>query len=364
MKILHINAGLENGGGLTHIINLLSEAKRENKNFELLTFAEGPVAQAARKRGINVHVLNSSSRYNLSLTKNLKRIINEGNYDIVHTHGARANLYLSLIHKSIKAKWAVTVHSDPAIDFEGRGFLGKIFTNLNIRAIRRADCVFAITNRFSKMLASKYNVAADKIHVIYNGIDFHSNSEIPAKVRHQHFNIVNVARCEKVKGQDLLIKAVKKLNNRHVRLHIAGDGSQLESLKKMALDLGINQQVVFHGFVSQERLTRLYRKMDLAALTSYSESFPLVLLEASDNLVPLLATDVGDMKQLIPDEKHGLIANIGDVDSIVEQIKKYLSKTSDERLKLAEREKEYASSRFSLNNQLVSIIDTYENLLN
>ena len=47
MKVLHVNAGLENGGGLSHIVNLLTEAKNEGKDFELLTLAEGPVAQAA-----------------------------------------------------------------------------------------------------------------------------------------------------------------------------------------------------------------------------------------------------------------------------------------------------------------------------
>ena len=51
MKVLHINAGLESGGGLTHIVNLLSQAKKAGQDFDLLTFAEGPVAQAAREKG-------------------------------------------------------------------------------------------------------------------------------------------------------------------------------------------------------------------------------------------------------------------------------------------------------------------------
>ena len=49
MKVLHVNAGLESGGGLTHIINLLTEAKLQGKDFTLLCLAEGPVAKAARE---------------------------------------------------------------------------------------------------------------------------------------------------------------------------------------------------------------------------------------------------------------------------------------------------------------------------
>ena len=50
MKVLHINAGLEKGGGRSHIVNLLTEAKRQNVDFELLTLADGPVAKTAKKQ--------------------------------------------------------------------------------------------------------------------------------------------------------------------------------------------------------------------------------------------------------------------------------------------------------------------------
>ena len=76
MKVLHVNAGLENGGGLSHIVNLLTEAKNEGKDFELLTLAEGPVAQAARAAGITTHVLGANSRYDLGSLGRLTKFIN------------------------------------------------------------------------------------------------------------------------------------------------------------------------------------------------------------------------------------------------------------------------------------------------
>ena len=66
MKVLHINAGLEKGGGLSHIVNLLTEAKRQNVDFELLTLADGPVAKAAKKAKIKTTILGAQSRYDLS----------------------------------------------------------------------------------------------------------------------------------------------------------------------------------------------------------------------------------------------------------------------------------------------------------
>ena len=361
MKVLHINAGLENGGGLTHIVNLLKEAKNEDQDFELLTLSDGPVAQAAKKAGITTHILGSSSRYNLFVLSKLKKFINDGHYDIVHTHGARANLFLSLIHHKIRATWCITVHSDPFLDFEGRGFMGKIFTKLNLRALHQADCIFAVTKRFAKLIA-KNGIDQKKIHVIYNGIFFHNDSELPAKYDDNYFNVVNVARTEKVKGQELLLRALAELDDSNIRLYIAGQGSQLATLKQLAAKLNIAPQVTFLGFMTQKQLMNLYRRMKLAVLTSYSESFPLVLLEASDNLVPILSTDVGDIKMMIPDQKHGFVAKIGDQESIAKQIRKAADMEEADLSEMAKVEKNYTSSHFSMKQQLASIVKVYQDL--
>ncbi len=364
MKVLHVNAGLENGGGLTHIINLLKEAKLEDLDFELLTLAEGPVAQAARKQRIYTHVLGTNSRYDLASLNRLKDFINQGHYDIVHTHGARANLYLALIHKKISAKWCISVHSDPYLDFAGRGLIGKIFTHLNILALRKADCIFAVTKRFASLIEKKAKVNPAKVHVIYNGIFFHDDSALPAKYDDQlYFNIINVARTEKVKGQELLLKAIKKLDDSHIRLHIAGDGSQLENLKELTRKLDLAPQVTFHGFMTQKQLKNLYRRMNLAVLTSYSESFPLVLLEASDNQIPILSTDIGDIHMMIPDQDHGFIAKVGNVYSIATELEKAVNTPSVKLKRMALMEKKYVSSHFSVKNQLAAIKAVYQKLV-
>lgn len=363
MKVLHVNAGLEKGGGLSHIVNLLTEAKKQDADFELLTLADGPVAIAAKKAGIKTTILGAQSRYDLTVLKRLTKFINNGNFDIVHTHGARANLFVSMIKKQIKAKWIITVHSDPLKDFEGRGMVGNIFTKLNILALKKADGIFAITENFSDLLVEKVGIPKTKICVIYNGIFFHEDAEIPKKYAHPYFNIINVSRTEKVKGQDLLLKAIKKIDDKNVRLHIAGDGSEFNNLRALARDLGISAQVTFHGFLNQKEISKLYQKMDLAVLTSYSESFPLVLLEASDNLVPIMSTDVGDIEKMIPSEKYGFVAKIGNLDDISEKLSQAISSNKESLEKMAEKEKTYLMHAFSMKNQLVAIENYYKLVL-
>lgn len=363
MKVLHVNAGLESGGGLTHIINLLKEAKNEKKEFTLLCLADGPVAQAAHNAGLNCHVLGSKSRYDLTSLHHLITFINQGNFDIVHTHGPRANLFLSLIKSKLKAKWCVTIHSNPYLDFKGRGFLGKIFTRAHICAVKKADCVFAITQKFACIMTDKAHVTPDRVHVIYNGTFFHEDSAIPAKYEHPHFNIVNVARLEKVKGQNLLLQALNMIDDANVHLYIAGTGAEQKHLKQLTQKLKLGPQVTFQGFMTQKQLTHLYRRMDLAVLTSYSESFPLVLLEASDNLLPILSTDVGDINMMIPDQLHGFVAKTGNLESIATTLQAAINTSKEELKQMAVREKAYVANNFSLNKQLSSILTVYQSLI-
>ncbi|QNQ80896.1 glycosyltransferase [Lactobacillus sp. PV034] len=361
MKVLHINAGLEKGGGLYHLVNLLTEAKLENKDFELLTLSRGPVAEAAKKAGIKTTILGAKNRYDLAVLKRLINYINRNEFDVVHTHGARANLFLNMIHKKINAKWVITVHSDPLKDFAGRGIMGDIFTKLNIHALKNADGIFAITQNFADLLVNKIHVLRTNICVIYNGIFFHDH--ILPKYDHPFFNIINVARAEKIKGQDLLLKALKETNNKEIHLHIVGDGNELNNLRALTRDLGISDQVTFHGFLTHKQIIELYRKMDLAVLTSYSESFPLVLLEASDNLVPILSTSVGDIKKMIPDDQHGFVVKIGDQIGIENKILQAYKMSNQDLQAIAKREKEYVANTFSMKNQLAAIENYYKILL-
>jgi glycosyltransferase involved in cell wall biosynthesis len=362
MKILHINAGQEKGGGLFHIINLLTAAQRAGQDFELLCLSEGPVAEAAKAHQLPVHVLGAKSRYDLLALRKLRHFINQGGYDLVHTHGARANLFVDLIHQHLSVPWVITVHSDPLEDFAGRGAIGRMFTKLNLRSLRDADRILAITERFRQQLIDQVGLPPEQLRVIYNGIDFCPDSEVPAKYAHQGFNLLNVARMEPVKRLDLLIRAVADLNQPELHLHLVGDGSQKAELQSLARDLGISEQVIFHGFLSHAAIKELDRKMDGFALSSESESFPLVLLEASNQLLPLVSTQVGDMKKMIPDAQHGFIAEINNLGSLEWALKQLLSLSPAERQRMAATEKAYLAENFSLDRQLAMIINDYQEL--
>ncbi len=123
------------GGGKTHIISLLDQFP--TGEVELAVFEDGIVAKEARELGIKVHVFSQKSRYDLSILKNISEFINKEKFDVVHTHGPRANFYVSLMKKRIKAKWVTTIHSDPFQDFTKQGLKRLDFYEIKFESLKK-----------------------------------------------------------------------------------------------------------------------------------------------------------------------------------------------------------------------------------
>ncbi|WP_439744178.1 glycosyltransferase family 4 protein [Bacillus pseudomycoides] len=365
MKVLHMNAGAEEGGGKTHIISLLSQFPKAE--VELVVFEEGAIAREARELGIKVHVFSQSSRYDISILSKIRTFINEGHFDIVHTHGARANFYLSLLKRKIRAKWVTTVHSDPTLDFMKRGLKGWIFTKLNLYSYKKVDLFFAITERFKQNTVA-LGVPADKICTIYNGIEY---DDIPAKpynlkdelgIQEGVFTAIQVARLHPVKGHNILFDALQKITIPNMKVLLVGDGPIKEELKEAVRQKGLEDKVLFLGHRSDVK--ELYASADINLLTSYSESFPLVLLEAANQRLTSIATNVGDMEQLIVDPTYGWIVPIGDAHALASALEEgYKKWENGELAAMGERLYEHAFSHFSLRNLYEDTYKAYKKLL-
>ncbi|MFD3446799.1 glycosyltransferase [Microbacteriaceae bacterium 4G12] len=364
MKVLHINAGAEEGGGKTHIISILSQFNKEE--VELAVFEDGVMASEARALGIKVHVFSQSSRYDIFVLSKLVTFINKEKFDIIHTHGARANFFVSLIKGRIKAKWITTVHSDPKLDFMKRGLKGWIFTKLNLRSFQKADLFFAITENFKQNLI-QLGIPDKKIRVIYNGIRYDKERTTPYNkkeigIEENIFTIIQVARLHPVKGHEILLDALQKVHTKKLQVLLVGDGPAEQELKAKVQELRLSHKVFFLGHRTD--VNRLYASADISLLTSYSESFPIVLLEAANQHIPCITTNVGDMKKLVPDDSYGWIIPIGDSDALAKALDEAYDKWRKcELSSMGERLYEHASKNFSLQKLYGDTYQVYKELV-
>ena len=356
MKVLHVNAGLEEGGAKTHILSLLSQFNAHTA--ELLVLEEGIVAREARALGISVRSISQTSRYDLSILKKMSTLINEGHYDIVHTHGARANLILSLIKNHITATWLTTVHSNPQLDFMGRGFKGKVFSYLNVRSLKKADGLITVTEEFKKVLIDM-GIPETKISVVYNGLLFDGQKR--SVTAHSVFTISYIARLTPIKGHEFLFESLQASSLNDFHLNVIGDGELREALGQKAQELKLANNIQFHGFLDKLAIEQILQKTDLSVLASYSEGFPLALLESANQRVPFISTDVGEVALLVPDKTYGWLVPVGDKAAFSQALKEAYADWQTNTLKeKGENLFELASNQFSQEQFYQETVAVYE----
>lgn len=178
--------------------------------------------------------------------------------------------------------------------------------------------IIASTEKEKGELVFHYHAAPERIGVIPCGVNLELFSPVDKALAKQQLGfsdskiILFVGRIEPLKGIDQLLKAVAYLPNiQGVRLMIIGGDehsqSDVDRLQKLARQLQIQDSVTFLGLIKQEQMPYFYSAADVCVIPSYYESFGLVALESLACGTPVVATDVGDLKNIIRQEKAGYV---------------------------------------------------------
>lgn len=137
------------------------------------------------------------------------------------------------------------------------------------------------------------------------------------------FQLLTVSRLAPEKGLTISLKAIADLVSKgnNVHMNIVGEGSERHSLERTVLALGIKDNVTFTGYIPYgEPLLQLYRDADALIISSFSEGFPQVIIEAMANSLPIITTPVGGIPEVIVHEQNGLLVQPGSTSSLVSAI--------------------------------------------
>ncbi|NMW85101.1 glycosyltransferase family 4 protein [Peptoniphilus sp. AGMB00490] len=326
-KVLHLISGGDTGGAKTHIFTLMKglNGKVETK---IICFIKDTFYDEAKKRGIDIEVYPQEKRSDLSVVSKLSDEINNGKYDLVHAHGARANFICMFLKKKIHVPMITTIHSDYMLDFKDSFYKNIIYTTLNKRALKKFDHYLCVSDNFKKMLEDR-GFDKNKIHVLYNGIDIDEKIDYIPKTafleRHKvnyngEFLVGIAARLDKVKDHETFIKACKETLevNPDIIFLVAGEGDEKRKLQDMAKSFKIDKNIYFLGFVRDKY--SFFNAIDVNVLTSISESFPYVILEAAMLNVPTISTKTGGIPEIIKEDYTGYLFPIGNFKSLAKYI--------------------------------------------
>jgi len=208
-----------------------------------------------------------------------------------------------------------------------------------------------------------------KIHLTYNGVPLKPKREAPVTMK-PPYRILALGRFVGKKGYDFLLKACKLLQDSGVEFHLtlAGDGPRAVQLKRLARRLGVFQNVSFSGFVPYDKVSDLFDSSDILVMPSIVHSsgdrdgIPTVIMEALMHRVPVVATDVSGIAEVIENETTGLLIPEKDPAAIAEAIR-HLIQDRDLALRTAEQGRARVLEQFDPERNHKRVLQLYQDLV-
>lgn len=257
-------------------------------------------------------------------------------YDIVHFHGASLPLFINLPLLKIMKKKVVAKIASARLGIEPGSLKGRYYGlgNLIIKLLRKADVFIATTGEIEEGLLQE-GFPKPKINRIPNFVDFRLfapasldlKNKIKAELGFGNTAVVTFSGGQFIpcKGLNFLIEAWRDVINvfSDARLLLLGNGPTMEDMKKLAMTLGIADSVEFCGRVSQ--ITDYLHATDVFVLPSLQEGMPNALLEAMACGLPVVATRIGGVVDIVKDGENGILVEAGDSKSLARGIIRLLN---------------------------------------
>ena len=310
MSILLVITRSEPGGAQVHVRELLRGfAGRER--LVLAVGDEGFLTDAARSFGVEVRLVPSLQREvagggDLCALRELRAIIRDVRPRLVHTHSSKAGILGRL---AARAEGVPCVHTAHAWSFsDGLPLRRKLFSVPVEAAVGRITDRFIVVSEADGEVGTRWHVARpEQVRLVHNGVADHPLRAEPAAPGLPVFTMV--ARLAAPKDHALLLEAFAPLAGK-ARLRLIGDGPDRAAVEAQVARLGIDAAVERLG--SRSDVPELLAASHGAVLASRQEGFPLVVLEAMRHALPVLASDVGGIREAVVPEQNGLLVPRGD----------------------------------------------------
>ena len=260
-------------------------------------------------------------------------------YDIVFSHYWLSALVGKYFRQKREIPYITMYHTLGAV--KNAIGIGEGEPELRIVSERETieDCqkIIVATEKEKQDLVRYYGARREKIGVVPCGVNMELFKPVDKTAARQKLGLTDdkillfVGRVDPLKGIDQLLRAIPLLKNRDgLRLIVIGgdENSRVEGskLQKLSAELNIREQVTFQGLIKQEQLPYFYSAADACIVPSYYESFGLVPLESLACGTPVVATDVGDLKNIIRQGETGYIVADNSPDKLAKSIAALLTK--------------------------------------
>lgn len=355
------------GGIKTHMLALLAGLDRTRFEPVVICPPESSLYREAEQAGCRVIPITLvgelSLRHDIKAVLQLRCILREIKPDILHMHSAKAGLVGRLAVAALLRRpgTALTFHSfvfDERINRRKRALVSWI----ERRLCRYADKIITVSNALRNEVVMDMRLPTEKLTVIYNGIPFCHVIDMAKTSKSSVPLVGTVSRLAPQKGVEYLIRAAAIVREKFpaARFIIIGDGPFREELENLARKIGVRDSIDFLGF--QPDALSIVATFDVFALTSTRETFGLTLVEALSQGVPVVASGVGGIPEIVDGSTTGLLAEPGNLQDIASKIC-LLLKDKELAERIGRQGSEYVRAHFSAERMVRETENLYLGLL-
>ncbi len=361
MKVLHLLSTSKWTGPSSYIIDILNFLKENND--EVL------IAVRTKPKG---NLISFLKKYKIPYTEKLflykkfnpiyffydlyqlKKIIDYFSPNIVHTHFSPENILISLL-KNTNYKSIRSIHNT-------KSTLNKPFSKI---ILNKNDFIHTVCNEYKQNLIKYNNIPPSKIKIISGWIDEKKFNPIGKKFFEENskIKIGMVARFQKKRGHEFLVKAFKKLNKRNTTLILTGRGEYKGEIEALVKKLNIIDQVIFTGYI-RERLPDLLRSLDIFVLLEEgSDGTCRAILEAMATGLPIVSVNKGAIKETVKNNINGFLINSKtNIDELCNKLK-LLIDNKKLREKFGIKSREIIEKNFTKQNKLKEFYNFYKEII-
>ncbi len=341
-------------------VDILTRAIRGRTTLEQKELEKVP-ALHVKKFGFKSHPWNLFMQVGYMIWVFFRLLWKGKDYSIYHAQGATCAAAMKAASWFTRVPTLVTVHGNHV--FEKAWTLKKIIHRVMFLETKYTQEV-SIAENFLKAINVNERIAVVPYGVNTEPFDAASVARSP-----EQFNVLYVGRIDTQKGIDNLLRATKKViesngfiqSHKDFMLHLVGDGPDRKGLERMAEKLGLTKFVRFYGYVMGEDLVQMYKACDLFVLPSRTEAFPLSVLEACAAHLPILATNTGDLRNVVIENVNGHLVEPDDVDELAYYLEYFAGNPHLE--KLGQGSYDLVVQEYSWDKTIQKMLRIYENMM-
>lgn len=363
------------GGGQRHVLLLASRINPDIFEVRVCSSPQGPLVDQLKKAGVVHHGFYFRKKAPWKSSRELKDFFTREAFDIVHTHGGVAGL---------SGRWAAYQAQAPVIIHTLHGIHYLHYRNPFLKWLliwqerfmtRRTERIICVSSADARQ-AVKYRLAPEsKITIIPNGLDWPSRPFLPPGAKKEKklklaqslgldpasYFVGTVARLHRQKGLIYLFRAFPEVSRKikKVVFLVVGGGPLEKKFRDYLWRKGWENRILLVG--ERDDVGEFYAALDLFVLPSLWEGLPLVLLEAAQWALPIVATDIDGCREVITSGETGLLVPPGQTGPLAEAII-WMKEHPREAQQWGDKLFQVASRRFSLQEMITQVEKLYLNL--